>query len=303
MVCKQKTAVVFGAAGFVGRYTVARLAKAGWQVRAAVRDIEGAKFLRPIGAEPVFAPLESAPATGLALAGAELAVNLVGILAQSRPGDFERVHALAAGKLAAQAASLGVSRFVQISAIGADSHSQSLYAQSKGRGEQAVQAAFPGAVILRPSIIFGPEDSFFNRFAAMAQIMPILPIVGGQTKFQPVYVGDVAHAIEAAATPGQEGKTFELGGPEILSFRDLVALTMRYSGQNRPIWDMPLALARLQAAILERLPGKLLTRDQIKLLARDNVVAPGAWGLAALGIAPTRIDQIMPVYFRAMTGA
>jgi NADH dehydrogenase len=290
----RKTAVIFGAAGFVGRNVVAALVRGGWEVRAGVRSVAAAKWLRELGVEPVLAPLESSDATARALEGAALAVNLVGILAEARAGDFARLHAQAAGRLATQAAATGVGRFVHVSAIGADPASGSLYAASKGEGERLVRAAFPGAVILRPSIIFGVGDSFFNRFAAMARVMPVIPIVGGAVKFQPVHVGDVAAAIRIAAEPGHEGRIFELGGPEVVSFHELVARTLRYSCQRRLIWDMPVALAKLQAMMLERLPGKLLTRDQIKLLARDNVAGPGMPGLAELGIAPVAIEQVVP---------
>ncbi|WP_298285423.1 complex I NDUFA9 subunit family protein [Acidocella sp.] len=291
---ERKTAVIFGAAGFLGRHAVAELTRGGWSVRAGVRRLAGTEFLRELGAAPVLAPLESPEATARALEGAALAVNLVGILAEARPGDFVRLHAEAAGRLAAQAAAAGVARFVHVSAIGADPAADSLYAASKGEGERLVRAAFPEAVILRPSVMFGAGDSFFNRFAAMARLLPVIPIVGGAVRFQPVYVGDVAAAIRAAAEPGREGRVFELGGPDVVSFHELIARALRYSGQRRLIWDMPVGVAKLQAMVLERLPGKLLTRDQIKLLGRDNVAAPDMPGLAALGIAPTAIERVVP---------
>ncbi|MCB5943221.1 complex I NDUFA9 subunit family protein [Acidocella sp. KAb 2-4] len=299
MGAERKIAVVFGGSGFLGRYVVQRLADRGYLVRVAVRDTESAKQLQPLGGVaqivPLYAPVGNEAAAARALAGAELAVNLVGILAESRKGDFDRAHTEGAGRIARLAAASGVARLVHVSAIGADAASASLYARSKGLGEVAVRAAFPGAVILRPSIVFGSEDGFFNRFAAMAQVLPVLPIVHGATKFQPVYVGDVADAV-LAGLDGQAGRTFELGGPEVARFIDLLRLMLRLTGRHCAIWDMPVGLARAQAALLERLPGKLLTNDQITLLERDNVVAPGALGLESLGIAPTPMAMVVPQY-------
>jgi NADH dehydrogenase len=205
-----------------------------------------------------------------------------------------RVHAQGAGRVARAAA--GCASFVQVSAIGADAQSTSLYARSKAAGEAAVRDAMPDAVILRPSIVFGAEDAFFNRFAGMAMLSPVIPVVGGNTKFQPVYVGDVADAVMAAI--GQQGGVYELGGPEVKSFKGLVEMMLGLIGRRRVVVDLPLPLARLQAAVLERLPGKLLTGDQIKLLGRDNVVAAGALGLADLGVVATPMDLILPGYLR-----
>jgi NADH dehydrogenase len=273
-------------------------------VRIAVRDTESAKFLRPMGdigqVVPLCAPIGDAKAASWAIEGAALVINLAGILAESRKGDFTRIHAEGAGQIARLAAAAGVARFIQVSAIGADATSPSAYARSKAAGEAAVLAALPAATILRPSIIFGPEDNFFNRFASLAAWLPVIPIVHGGTKFQPVYVGDVADALLAAvapeAAPEAAGKIFELGGPEVRSFRELIALTLAYTGRKRRILDLPVPLARFQALFLERLPGKLLTTDQISLLAHDNIAAPGMPGLAELGIAPTRLDLVLPGY-------
>lgn len=269
---------VFGGSGFLGRAVVAALWAEGAQVRVAGRHN---------------APLTDEVALRQIISGADVVVNLIGILAESQPGDFTRVQGEVPGLLARLAREDGVGRFVQVSAIGADAASPSLYARSKAQGEAAVRAAFPNAVILRPSIIFGPGDSFFTRFAAMARFMPILPIVGGRTKFQPVFVEDVAQAV-IAAPPG----LYELGGPEVLSFSALLRLMMTYTEKKRLIWDMPVPLAWLQALVLEHLPGKLLTRDQIALLARDNVVDPAQPGFAALGIEPQKLADILPRYLR-----
>jgi NADH dehydrogenase len=297
---QRKLAVVFGGSGFLGRYVVQRLARAGMVVRVAVRDIEGAMFLRPLGTVgqivPLYAPVTEEALVGRAVEGADVAINLVGILAEGRGGDFTRIHEQGAGRIARLAAAAGVGRLIQVSAIGADAQSPSLYARSKAAGEASVRAAMPSASILRPSIIFGAEDAFFNRFAAMAALSPVIPIVGGRTKFQPVYVGDVADAVMAALAPARAGQTFELGGPEVKSFHALIAEMLTLIERRRTILDLPIPLANLQASLLERLPGKLLTTDQVKQLGRDNVVAPGALGLADLGLAATPMGLILPSY-------
>jgi NADH dehydrogenase len=298
MLSTRKIATVFGGSGFLGRHVVRRLTAEGYIVRIAVRDTEGAKFLRPMGdigqVVPLYAPVESEADSARAINGAELVINLTGVLAESRKGDFLRIHAEGAGRLARLSAAAGVASFIHISAIGADAASPSAYARSKAAGEAAVRAAFPAAVILRPSIIFGPEDNVFNRFAGLAVTLPIIPIVHGSTKLQPVYVDDAAAAVMAAR--GVTGQSYELGGPEQKTFRELVALTLATIGRPRRILDLPVPLARLQAVFLERLPGKLLTADQISMLARDNIVSPGAHGLEELGITPTRLDLVLPSY-------
>jgi uncharacterized protein YbjT (DUF2867 family) len=297
----RSVATVFGGSGFIGRYVVKRLAAAGHVVRVAVRDPEAALFLKPMGAVgqvvPLAASVAGAAAVARAVEGADIVVNLVGILAEHRRGDFARVQAEGAKIVAAAAAAASVTRLVHVSAIGADPASPSLYASSKGQGEQAVRAAFPEATILRPSIVFGPEDQFFNRFAALAALSPVMPVIAGATRLQPVYVGDVADAVIAAlARPEAAGRIFELGGPTISTFRELLAWILAQTGRHRPLVNVPMGLARVQAAILEKLPGKLLTRDQLLLLARDNVVAPGAAGLAELGIGATPVDLVVPQY-------
>lgn len=305
----SKIATVFGGSGFIGRYVVKLLAESGYIVRVAVRDTEGAKFLRPMGdvgqVVLLHAPLHEEVLAARAVEGAEIVVNLTGILSERRAGDFMRVHADGAGRIARLAASSVARRMVQVSAIGADAASPSLYGRSKAAGEAAVRAAFPKAAILRPSIVFGAEDQFFNRFAKMALLSPVLPVVGGKTKFQPVYVGDVAAAVIAALAPEAAGKTFELGGPEVKTFKELIEYMLKIIERERYVLDLPLGIATLQAKVLERLPGRLLTTDQIKLLQRDNVVAQGALGLADLGVAATRMEQILPGYlgfFRSSNG-
>lgn len=297
----RSVATVFGGSGFIGRYVVQRLAARGYVVRVAVRDPEGALFLKPMGAVgqivPLYAPVQDEPAVQCAVDGAEVVVNLVGILAERRVGDFQRVHVAGAGCVAQRAAAANVLRLVHVSAIGADPASRSRYGASKAAGEQAVQAALPLATILRPSVVFGPEDDLFNRFATMAQRLPIMPVVSGKTRFQPVYVGDVADAVITSLTrPGMGGAIYELGGPRVLSMHELVAYVLSETRRKRPTMAVPTAIARLQAAVLERLPGKLLTRDQLLMLERDNLPDPGTPGLADLGIVPTPIELVVPGY-------
>lgn len=298
---ERSVATVFGGSGFIGRYVVKRLANAGYVVRVAVRDTEGAMFLRPMGVVgqivPLHAPVTDAAAVARAVAGASVVVNLVGILAERRAGDFRRIQAEGAGIVAKAAAAAGVGQLVHLSAIGADAASPSRYASSKAEGEAAVRAAFPGATILRPSVVFGPEDRFFNRFAAMAQLLPVMPVISGATRFQPVYVADVADAVMAALRlPAARGTTYELGGPRPWSMRELLSWILVQVQRRRPLFEVPAGLARLQAAILEHVPGKPLTRDQLLLLARDNLPAEGAPGLATLGIVPTPVELVVPAY-------
>jgi uncharacterized protein YbjT (DUF2867 family) len=297
-----RIATVFGGSGFIGRYVVKRLADSGYIVRVAVRDTEAAMFLRPMGGVGQIVPLQVSitddAAVARAVQGAEIVVNLVGILAESKPGDFMRLQGEGAGRVARAAAAAGVAKLVQISAIGADAASPSRYAASKAAGEAAVLAAFPNATILRPSLVFGTEDQFFNRFGAMAALWPIIPVISGATRFQPVYVGDVADAVMAALIrPEAAGAIYELAGPQIASFRELLGWILRETRRPRMLLDIPPWLARLQAAILEHVPGKPLTRDQLLLLAHDNV-AGTLPGLASLGITPTPLEQVVPKYLR-----
>ena len=297
----RSVATVFGGTGFIGRHVVKRLVADGHTVRVAVRDTEPVLELKPLGVigqvVGLHAPLTDEAAVARAVEGAGCVVNLVGILAENRPGDFDRVHHEGAAAVARACASAGVGALVQVSAIGADAASPSLYARSKAAGEAAVQAAFPQATILRPSVVFGPEDAFFNRFATLAQLLPVMPVFSGGTKFQPVYVGDVADAVMAALSrPDAAGKVFELGGPKVWTMRELLAWILAQTRRNRALVNVPAGIARLQARVMECVPGKPLTRDQLLLLARDNVVAPGAAGLEALGIAPLAVEQVVPDY-------
>ena len=299
----RSVATVFGGSGFIGRYVVKRLTHHGYVVRVAVRDPERALFLKTAGAVgqvvPLFASVEQEATVARALEGAALAVNLVGILAERRRGDFDRVHGEGAGRIARLAAAAGVGRLVHVSAIGADPASRSLYGRSKAAGEAAVRAAFPTATVLRPSIVFGPEDHFFNRFASLARLSPVMPVIAGATRLQPVFVGDVADAVMAALERADAaGAVYELGGPQVWRFRELLAYILELIQRPRWMVELPMPLARLQAMVMEHVPGKPLTRDQLLMLSRDNVVAEGVPGLAELGLVPTPVELVVPGYLR-----
>jgi uncharacterized protein YbjT (DUF2867 family) len=303
MMATRSVATVFGGSGFIGRYVVKRLAHKGFVVRVAVRDTERALFLKPMGAVgqvvPLYASLTNEATVHRAVDGADLVVNTVGILAEQRSGEFQRIHAEGAGLVAKLSAGAGVTRLVHISAIGADAGAASHYAASKGVGEALVREAFPGVTILRPSLVFGPEDNLFNRFAGMARLLPFMPVICGDTQFQPVYVGDVADAVMAALMRSETpGAIYELGGPRVWRFRELLAYILRETGRRRPMVDIPMGLARLQARMMELLPGKPLTRDQLLMLASDNVAGPDLPGLNELGVVPTPVELVVPNYLR-----
>lgn len=299
----RSVATVFGGSGFIGRYIVKRLAKKGFVVRVAVRDTERALFLKPMGAVgqvvPLHASLINEPTVHRAVDGADLVVNAVGILSERQSGDFQRIQADGAGLVARLAAAAGVAHLVHISAIGANPQAASRYAASKGAGEHMVREVFPSATILRPSLVFGPEDQLFNRFAGMARLLPIMPVICGDTRFQPVYVGDVADAVMAAlGRPDAAGAVYELGGPRVLSMRELLAYILQETGRHRRMVDVPMGLARLQARIMELVPGKPLTRDQLLMLQQDNVVGADMPGLKELDIVPTPLELVVPAYLR-----
>jgi len=301
-------AVVFGGSGFLGRHTVRALAKAGYRVRVPTRRPNLAPHLVPMGQVGQIQLFKcnvlDADQVAAAVTQADVVVNLVGILAPGGGQGFEDVHADAAETIAKAARAAGATALVHVSAIGADPESAAKYARTKAEGEARVREAFPDATILRPSIVFGPEDSFFNRFAALARLLPALPLIGGgHTKFQPVFVGDVAAAIRTCiGNAAARGKTYELGGPTVYSFKELMQFLLRAIGRNRLLVPVPFPLASIKAAFLGILPKPLLTMDQVKMLKVDNVVAPGALTLADLGIAPDSIEAIVPSYlwrFRA----
>jgi NADH dehydrogenase len=304
----QGLAVVFGGSGFVGRHVVRALAKRGWRVRAAVRRPDLAGHLQPMGdvgqIHAVQANLRYPDSVRRAVEGAEAVVNLVAVLAKSGPQTFQALHIDGARAAARAAREAGAKTFVHVSALGADRKSNSRYARSKAAGEAAVLEEFPGAIILRPSLVFGPEDQLFNRFAAMARFSPFLPLIGGgYTKFQPVYVGDVAAAIaRACAGEAKPGTVYELGGPDVVTFRELLDRVQEWSGRKKPYLRLPVMFAKLGALLTLPLPNSMrpLTVDQVRLLQRPNVVSETAAAegrtLAGLGIAPTAMEVIVPSY-------
>lgn len=301
----EPVVTVFGGSGFIGRYLVQRLARRGWTIRVAVRHPQAALFLKPYGdvgqIVPLAASLQREESVAAAVEGATAVVNLVGILFERRRQTFRAVHVQGAERVARAARAAGAGRLIHMSALGADAASPSAYARTKAEGEQVVLASFPGASIVRPSIVFGPEDGFFNRFAALARVLPALPLIGGgRTRFQPVYVGNVADAMTAILVdPATAGLTYELGGPRVYTFRELMDLLLREIGRRRLLLPLPFWMAWMQALVLERLPVPPLTRDQIRLLRRDNVVSGDRPGLAELGIVPTAVEAILPTYMDA----
>jgi uncharacterized protein YbjT (DUF2867 family) len=302
---------IFGGSGFIGRQIAQGMARAGWRVRVAVRRPHEANFVRPYGVvgqvEPIQANIRDEASTRAAIAGAAAVVNCVGIMDETRRQTFEAVVAEGAGRVARISAELGVRRVVHVSAIGADPGSDSLYAAAKGRGEEAVRRAFPDAAILRPAVVFGPDDTFINRLAAMARFLPVVPLVGPETRFQPVYVKDVAEAAVAAVTTDAAPGVYELGGPEVVTFDELMRRVLKIIQRRRLLVPLPFGLARVQAWFLDLAPrltrgmvrNGILTREQVRLLAYDNVVAPQARGLADLGVEPTAMDAILETYLYA----
>ncbi|RDD61527.1 complex I NDUFA9 subunit family protein [Ferruginivarius sediminum] len=299
-----RVATVFGGSGFIGRYIVMRLAKEGWVVRVPVRDPEAAHFLQPLGnvgqIVRMGVAIQDEAAVKWAVEGADAVFNCTGILFEpSKHQTFEELHHRGPERIAKAAADAGVKRLVHISAIGADSKSESLYAQSKGRGEKAVLKAFPDATILRPSLVIGPEDGFFNRFAVMARLSPALPLIGGgKTKFQPVYVGDVADAaMKAVHDPATKGQTYELGGPRTYTFKQLMEMLLKEIRRKRLLLPVPFSVAEIQGRVLQLLPSPPLTKDQVTLLKKDNVVSKKrAKTFEDLGIKPQAIEVIIPAY-------
>lgn len=304
----SKLVTIYGGSGFVGRYIARRMAKEGWRVRVAVRRPNDALFVKPYGTvgqvEPIACNIRDDASVRAAMKGADAVVNCVGILNRSGKNTFDAVQADGAARIARIAAEEGVASLVHLSAIGADENSPSEYQQTKAAGEKAVLAAFPNAVILRPSIIFGNEDGFFNRFAAMARFAPVLPVVGANTRFQPVHVDDVAQAAVKGATGQAAPGIYELGGPDTETFRDLMRQMLTVIRRRRLIVNVPFFAASimggafdlLQAVTLGLFQNGLITRDQVRNLRADNVVSPGARTLADLGITPTAMGAVLPEY-------
>jgi NADH dehydrogenase len=304
----KKLVTIYGGSGFVGRYVARRMAKAGWRVRVAVRRPNEALFVKPYGVpgqvEPVFCNIRDDASVRAVMRGADAVVNCVGTFDRGGKNNFQAVMTEGAGRIARIAAEEGVAQLVHISAIGAAADAPSLYGQAKAAGEDAVRAAFPGAVILRPSVIFGNEDGFFNKFAGMAKMGPILPVVHAATKFQPVHVDDVAQAAAKAAEGAVAPGVYELGGPEVATFRDLMCKMLAVIQRRRLVVNVPTFLMRIGAFLLDMgsamtgglVSNRIITRDQLASLSVDNVVAPGAKGFADLGIEPTAVDAVLPEY-------
>ncbi|HLT02831.1 MAG TPA: complex I NDUFA9 subunit family protein [Geminicoccaceae bacterium] len=294
---------IFGGTGFIGRYVVQRLADRGARILVISRSPRTRGLhLQPLGAVNQIVvqgtDLDDEAALRRTVAGASGVINLIGILYETGRQPFAEVHGALPGRIAAAASAEGVPRLVHVSAIGADPNSTSAYARSKAEGERRVRVAFPAATILRPSIVIGPEDGFFNRFANLARFLPALPLIGGgKTRFQPVYVGDVAQAVVAALERDDcQGQTYELGGPKAYTFEELMRYMLQVVERRRLLVNVPFGLANLLARFLELLPEPPLTRDQVELLKYDNVVTPGTPGFDALGITPTPIELIVPDY-------
>jgi len=310
MTASAPICTIFGGSGFVGRYVAQRMARRGWRVRVAVRRPNDAHFVRPYGdvgqVEPMQANIRDDASVARAVAGATAVINCVGILAEGGKQSFGAVHAEGAARIAKAAAAAGATSLVHISAIGADADSLSAYARSKAEAEAAVTEAFPNAVILRPSIIFGTEDQFFNRFGAMARLTPVIPAVGADTRFQPVYVDDVAEAAARAAVGDAAPGVYELGGPAVHSFRDLMEIMLTSVHRRRLVVNVPFGVARMMAKVcglvqtlsLGLIPAAITT-DQVELLKSDNVVAPGAKGFDALGIKPVPAEAVIDSYLYA----
>lgn len=295
---EQRRVTVFGGSGFLGRYVVERLADRDDVVMVAVRDPEAAKFLKPLGQVgqivPVRCDIRDEAAVATAVANADVVISLVGVL----DGDFEALHVESPGRIAKAAAAAGVGRMIHVSALGADTDAPSAYLRSKARGEAAVREAFPNATIVRPSIMFGPEDGFFNMFGGFARLLPALPLFGGgTTRFQPVYVGDVATAmVNALGRTDAAGRTYSFGGPAVYSFAELMRVVLRETRRRRLLVPVPAFLGEAMAALTGWLPMAPVTLDQMRSLRVDNVVPEGEPGLAELGVQATALEVIVPTY-------
>jgi len=304
----SKLVTIFGGSGFVGRYVAERMAKKGWRVRVAVRRPNEALFVRQYGAvgqvEPVLCNIRDDASVLAAAAGADAVVNCVGILSEVGKNKFQDVQALGSARVARVSSEQGVMNFVQISAIGANEDSSSNYARTKALGEASVLKYFPEATILRPSIIFGAEDQFFNRFAQMATLSPFLPLVGANTKFQPIYVGDVAVAVEKALLDSSVSGVYELGGPNVETFSELMKRMLGVIQRRRLMLNVPFfaagiigqTLDLIKAVTMGLFPNNILTQDQVKNLKNDNVVSANAKNLGDLDIKPTAMETVLPEY-------
>ncbi|MAM63265.1 complex I NDUFA9 subunit family protein [Maritimibacter sp. UBA3975] len=303
----SKLVTIYGGSGFAGRYIARRMAKAGWRVRVAVRRPNEALFVKPYGTvgqvAPILCNIRNDASVAEAMTGADAVVNCVGTFDKGGKNNFDAVQDEGAARIARLAAEKGIPTLVHLSAIGADAEGDSLYATSKGRGEAAILDSFPEAVILRPSVMFGPEDNFFNRFAGMTRFGPVLPVVGGGTKFQPVYVDDVAHAAEMGARGEAAPGIYELGGPDVQTFRELMQDMLTMIQRRRMIVNLPFWLAGIMGTVFDAgsaMTGGLvkapITRDQVTTLHHDNVVTGETKTFEDLGITPTAMEVVLPGY-------
>lgn len=304
----SRLVTIYGGSGFVGRYIARRMAKAGWRVRVACRRPNEAMFVRTYGVvgqvEPVLCNIRHDDSVRQVMQGADAVVNCVGTFDAKGKNNFDAVQDEGAARIARIAAEENVGQMVHISAIGANADSESDYQRTKAEGEAGVLRHMPGAMILRPSVVFGAEDQFFNRFAGMSRMGPVLPVVGGDTRFQPVYVDDVAQAAVLGATGEAPGGVYELGGPEVGTFRDLMQDMLGVIRRRRLVLNLPFWAAGVMARVLDGIStltlglfnNRLLTRDQVKSLRHDNVVGDDAMGLADLGIRPTAMEAVLPDY-------
>ncbi len=303
----SKLVTIYGGSGFIGRYIARRMAREGWRVRVAVRRPNEALFVKTYGVvgqvEPVLCNIRDDASVAEVMKGADAVINCVGVLAESGKNTFDAVQSEGPERIARIAAESGITRMVHVSAIGADLDSESDYARTKAEGEAGVLKHQPDAMILRPSIVFGPEDQFFNRFAGMARLTPVLPVVGGNTRFQPVYVDDVARAAVKGVLNDLSG-VYELGGPVVMTFRELMNLMLEVIRRRRLVVNIPFPVARVmafgldmaQAVTLGLLRNGMITRDQVKNLRRDNVVSESAQGFDSLGIVPIPMVSVLPDY-------
>lgn len=303
----RKIATVLGGGGFVGRYVVQNLARAGYEVRVASRRPDLTARLRALGRvgqiAPFYASVVDDASVACAVQGADVVINLVAVLTSVKQQTLQAVNVEGAGRVARIAAEANVPVFVQMSALGASETALSDYGKSRAAGEKMVRQYRPDAVIIRPSVIFGPEDHFFNMFAGLARYLPCLPVYGAHARLQPVYVGDVAQAIfMAAQSSAFAGKEFLLGGPQEMTMLDIARFVLRVTRRHKPIFIVPATLAKLQAMVLERLPGHFLTQDQLRMLASDNVVPAGQSGFEALNIVPQSVGAIVPSYLARFRG-
>jgi NADH dehydrogenase len=299
---RNEIVTVFGASGLIGRHTVEALARAGYRVRACVRYPNVAHYLPPMGSVGQIQVMKcnvlDADAVNRAVTGASAVINLVGILYPAGGQSYEAIHVDAPRTIGRTAKAAAIETVVHITTTGISTESESVYSRTKAEGENALREEFPQATLVKPSIVFGPEDNFFNKFAGLARLAPFLPLIGGgHTKFQPVFVGDVADAIvKCVGDPATHGKTFELGGPAIYSFKEMLQTILRETGRSRVLIPIPFWLASIQGFVLQFLPGTLLTPDQVTFLKTDNVVSPGALTFKDLGIQPDSLEAVLPSY-------